>query len=73
MPVMRTSVKGTGYIIRKNTSGPSFPEASFWAETVWLLTMRFNQQRYTICRMIAVDLRIRDFLIIDAIGLRIRE
>ena len=73
MPVMRTNVKGTGYIIRKNTSGASFPEASFWAETVWLLTMWFDKHHCTIQLMIAVDLRIRDFLFIDAIGLRIRE
>jgi len=35
--------------------------------------MRFEQQRCAIRRMIAVYLRVGDFLVFDAIGLRIRE
>jgi len=35
--------------------------------------MWFGQQRCAIQLMIAVDLRIRDFLFIDAIGLRIHD
>ena len=35
--------------------------------------MRFRQQQFIIRRMIAVDLRIRDSLIFDVTGQRVRE